>query len=203
MLNSRGVGFVTYSNEANAQFAKEAMAHQSLDHNEILNVRWATQDPNPVAQGREKRRVEEQAAAAIRAALPEEFVRELEGRDPEAVKKRRIEGSFGLKGYEVPEEVWYARGERPGAGVGAAAGGGGAKERGPVARRGHGRDGRGRGGGAGRGGGGWARRGEGEGDGREGEEEGGGGRVWVWERRSGAGRRGFGQARGRRGSRRE
>lgn len=112
MLNSRGVGFVTYSNEANAQFAKEAMAHQSLDHNEILNVRWATQDPNPVAQGREKRRVEEQAAAAIRAALPEEFVRELEGRDPAAVKKRRIEGSFGLKGYEVPEEVWYARGEQ-------------------------------------------------------------------------------------------
>ena len=87
------------------------MAHQSLDHSEILNVRWATQDPNPVAQGREKRRVEEQAAAAIRAALPEEFVAELEGRDPSATKKRRIEGSFGLRGYEVPEEVWYARGE--------------------------------------------------------------------------------------------
>ncbi|KAI5818089.1 hypothetical protein BZA77DRAFT_278367 [Pyronema omphalodes] len=111
VLNSRGVGFVTYVNEANAQFAKEAMAHQSLDHNEILNVRWATQDPNPVAQARDKRRVEEQAAAAIRAALPAEFVAELEGKDRGAAKKRRIEGSFGLAGYEVPEEVWYARGE--------------------------------------------------------------------------------------------
>jgi RNA recognition motif-containing protein len=110
-LNSRGVGFVTYSNEANAQFAKEAMAHQSLDHNEILNVRWATQDPNPVAQARDKRRVEEQAANAIRAALPAEFVAELEGKDKNAAKKRRIEGSFGLRGYEVLEEVWYARGE--------------------------------------------------------------------------------------------
>lgn len=28
MLNSRGVAFVTYVNEANAEFAKEAMAHQ-------------------------------------------------------------------------------------------------------------------------------------------------------------------------------
>lgn len=28
VLNTRGVAFVTYSNEANAQFAKEAMAHQ-------------------------------------------------------------------------------------------------------------------------------------------------------------------------------
>ncbi|KAG0643627.1 hypothetical protein HOY80DRAFT_345990 [Tuber brumale] len=110
VLNSRGVGFVTYSNEANAQFAKEAMAHQSLDHNEILNVRWATTDPNPMAQAREKRRIEEQAAAAIRQALPEEFVAELEGKNKDASKKRRIEGSFGLKGYEVPEEIWYARG---------------------------------------------------------------------------------------------
>lgn len=111
VLNSRGVGFVTYTNEANAQFAKEAMAHQSLDHNEILNVRWATVDPNPMAQARDKRRVEEQAAAAIRAALPEEFVKEVEGKDRESVKRRRVEGSFGLAGYEAPEEVWYARGQ--------------------------------------------------------------------------------------------
>ncbi|KAL7270127.1 Pre-mRNA-splicing factor [Rhizina undulata] len=112
VLNSRGVGFVTYSNEANAQFAKEAMAHQSLDNNEILNVRWATTDPNPMAQARDKRRIEEQAAAAIRQALPAEFVAELEGKDRGAAgKRRRIEGSFGLRGYEVPEEIWYARGE--------------------------------------------------------------------------------------------
>ncbi|KAI5806548.1 putative cell cycle control protein [Peziza echinospora] len=119
VLNSRGVGFVTYSNEANAQFAKEAMAHQSLDHNEILNVRWATVDPNPMAQARDKRRIEEQAAAAIRAALPQEFVREIEGKDHAAVKRRRIEGSFGLRGYEAPEEVWYARGQSGAGGAGA------------------------------------------------------------------------------------
>ncbi|EPS37650.1 hypothetical protein H072_8650 [Dactylellina haptotyla CBS 200.50] len=110
VLNSRGVAFVTYTNEANAQFAKEAMAHQSLDHNEILNVRWATVDPNPLAQARDKRRIEEQAAEAIRKALPAEYVAELEGKDPEARKRRKMESGFGLQGYEAPEEIWYNRG---------------------------------------------------------------------------------------------
>ncbi|KAL3474530.1 putative cell cycle control protein [Aspergillus californicus] len=109
VLTSRGVAFVTYTNEANAQFAKEAMAHQSLDHNEILNVRWATVDPNPLAQKREARRLEEQAAEAVRRALPEEFVAELEGRDPESRKRKKIEGTYGLQGYEPPDEVWFAR----------------------------------------------------------------------------------------------
>lgn len=63
-----------------------------------------------MAQARDKRRIEEQAAAAIRHALPAEFVAEIEGKDKNASKKRRIEGSFGLRGYEVPEEIWYARG---------------------------------------------------------------------------------------------
>ncbi|KAK6834673.1 hypothetical protein PG995_008160 [Apiospora arundinis] len=110
VLNSRGVGFVTYVNEANAQFAKEALAHQAFDHNEVLNVRWATADPNPMAQAREARRTEEQAADAIRRALPAEFVAELEGRDPEARKRRKIESSYGLEGYEAPDDIHFARG---------------------------------------------------------------------------------------------
>ncbi|KAL4928662.1 active spliceosome conformation promoter CWC2 [Aspergillus undulatus] len=119
VLTSRGVAFVTYTNEANAQFAKEAMAHQSLDHSEILNVRWATVDPNPLAQKREARRLEEQAAEAVRRALPADFVAELEGRDPEARKRKKIEGSYGLQGYEPPDEVWFARAkELEGAGDG-------------------------------------------------------------------------------------
>jgi hypothetical protein len=110
VLNTRGVAFITYSNEANAQFAKEAMAHQSLDHSEILNVRWATADPNPMAQAREARKIEEQAAEAIRRALPAEFVAEIEGRDPEARKRKRIEARFGLAGYEAPDDLYFARG---------------------------------------------------------------------------------------------
>ncbi|CAG8212882.1 unnamed protein product [Penicillium salamii] len=127
VLTGRGVGFVTYSTESNAQFAMEAMARQSLDHEvssipptsinkqstntkqEIINVRWATVDPNPMAQKREARRLEEQAAEAVRRALPAAFVAEIEGRDPEAKKRKKIEGSFGLQGYDVPDDVWHAR----------------------------------------------------------------------------------------------
>ena len=83
---------------------------RSLDHNEILNVRWATADPNPMAQKREARRIEEQAAEAIRRALPAEFVAEIEGKDPEARKRRKLESSYGLEGYEAPDEVHFARG---------------------------------------------------------------------------------------------
>ncbi|OBT55749.1 hypothetical protein VE04_03841 [Pseudogymnoascus sp. 24MN13] len=110
VLNTRGVAFVTYTTEANAQFAKEAMAHQSLDHEEVLNVRWATADPNPMAQAREARSIEEQAAEAVRGELPSEFVAQIEGRDGEAKKRRRVEGGFGLEGYEAPDEVFFARG---------------------------------------------------------------------------------------------
>jgi hypothetical protein len=109
VLTARGVAFITYLNEANSQFAKEAMAHQSLDNSEILNVRWATVDPNPASQKREAMRIEEQAAEAIRKALPAAYVAEIEGRDPEQKKRRKIEGGFGLEGYEAPDEVWYAK----------------------------------------------------------------------------------------------
>ncbi|KAF2862510.1 hypothetical protein K470DRAFT_255801 [Piedraia hortae CBS 480.64] len=114
VLPSRGVAFVTYVHLANAEFAKEAMAHQKLDHDECLNVRWATVDPNPAAQKREHRRLEEEAAEAIRSVLSASVVAETEGRpyngaDPEEERKRRcIEGSFGLPGYEAPDKVWYA-----------------------------------------------------------------------------------------------
>jgi RNA recognition motif-containing protein len=110
VLTARGVAFVTYVNEANSQFAKEAMAHQALDNNEVLNVRWATVDPNPLSAKREAARIEEQAAEAVRKALPADYVAELEGREtPEMRQRRKIESGFGLEGYEAPDDVWFAR----------------------------------------------------------------------------------------------
>jgi len=44
------IAFVRFRLRSNCEFAKEAMAGQSLDAHEILNVRWANDDPNPVAQ---------------------------------------------------------------------------------------------------------------------------------------------------------
>jgi hypothetical protein len=64
-LPGKGVAFVTYSNRLNAEFAKEAMSDQSLDNNEMINVRWATEDPNPRAQAEAKHAAERLAAAQI------------------------------------------------------------------------------------------------------------------------------------------
>lgn len=74
VLQYRSVAFVTYIHEVHAQFAKEAMACQSLDNDEILNVRWATEDPNPVQKVAEKRRLEEMGQEAIRARMDPRIV---------------------------------------------------------------------------------------------------------------------------------
>jgi hypothetical protein len=44
------IGFVRFRLRTNAEFAREAMSHQALENKEILNVRWAYDDPNPVAK---------------------------------------------------------------------------------------------------------------------------------------------------------
>ena len=49
-MNRLAIAFVRYRYRANAEFAKVAMANQSLDNKEVINVRWAMDDPNPVAR---------------------------------------------------------------------------------------------------------------------------------------------------------
>ncbi|KAF8501778.1 hypothetical protein F5888DRAFT_1675521 [Russula emetica] len=137
VLQYRSVAFVTYVSEHHAQFAKEAMACQSLDNDEILNVRWATEDPNPTSKVAEKRRLEEIGQAAIRARMDPrvvdamQAVRALEegreyhaedgyadedleaGPDQPEGKRRRIEmpetGQF--EGMEDPPEPQEAEAE--------------------------------------------------------------------------------------------
>lgn len=74
ILQYRSVAFVTYEHECHAQFAKEAMACQSLDNDEILNVRWATEDPNPTAKVAEKRRLVDMGQEAIQAKMDPKMV---------------------------------------------------------------------------------------------------------------------------------
>ncbi|EST05265.1 RNA recognition motif domain protein [Kalmanozyma brasiliensis GHG001] len=69
VLTGRSCAFVTYKYEANAQFAKEAMLNQSLDHNEIINVRWSSDDPNPAAQKRNLEQMRRQGEKAIMAGM--------------------------------------------------------------------------------------------------------------------------------------
>ena len=74
VLQYRSVAFVTYVSELHAQFAKEAMACQSLDNDEILNVRWATEDPNPTSKVQEHERLQELGKVAIRERMDERIV---------------------------------------------------------------------------------------------------------------------------------
>jgi hypothetical protein len=69
VLDGRGIAFVTFSNAYEAQFAKEAMSNQQLDHDEMLNVRWAGDDPNPRVVEEEKARAEEEARQAMEDRL--------------------------------------------------------------------------------------------------------------------------------------
>ena len=120
VLQYRSVAFVTYIHEANGQFAREAMSCQSMDNDEILNVRWATEDPNPTTKVIEKRRLEEIGTAGIASKLDSGMVdalraiRELEGgsldeplveevQEPPS-KRRKFEASVEDEPDEEEEE---------------------------------------------------------------------------------------------------
>ncbi|CAH7674788.1 hypothetical protein BY996DRAFT_4585019 [Phakopsora pachyrhizi] len=81
VLNGRGCGFVTYVSELGAQFAKEAMMCQSIVDEEILNVRWATEDPNPSAKRKEHARLIQIGSEAIGAKLNPDLVDAIEALD--------------------------------------------------------------------------------------------------------------------------
>jgi hypothetical protein len=77
VVRGKSIAFVRYVFRASAEFAKESMNNQSLQPAwwpgapaapEVLNVRWAYDDPNPVAIRRNKREREEAFADAARRA---------------------------------------------------------------------------------------------------------------------------------------
>lgn len=50
VVHRLSIAFPRYRLRTSAEFAKEAMSCQALDHAEILSIRWAHDDPNPVAK---------------------------------------------------------------------------------------------------------------------------------------------------------
>jgi len=69
-INDKGCAFVKYKSILNAEFAKEAMQLQALESDDVINVRWASSDPNPGVQEAHKRKVEEEVIETIKAQLP-------------------------------------------------------------------------------------------------------------------------------------
>ena len=70
VVPSKCIGFVRYKFRASAEFAKEAMMGQKLrgGGKEALVVRWANDDPNPVAVKRVKREREDTVIDALHRA---------------------------------------------------------------------------------------------------------------------------------------
>ena len=72
VLEAKGVAFVRYKCRASAEFAREAMQRQPLDNNEVLNIRWATADPNPWVAKRKQQRNEKTLERAVVKSLPDD-----------------------------------------------------------------------------------------------------------------------------------
>ncbi|ODQ82309.1 hypothetical protein BABINDRAFT_158931 [Babjeviella inositovora NRRL Y-12698] len=112
VIHSKNIAFVTFTTELAAQFAKEAMANQLLDGNEILSIKWANQDPNPEAQQREKRQLEQQAVETVKQLLgsmdePAEKKQRLVIEDVEEVAPVVVEsaGLFDKSSLEVLKQL--------------------------------------------------------------------------------------------------
>lgn len=72
-LNNRNFAFVTFHNESNAQFAKEAMSHQTLTGKETLVVKWAAEDVTSESAAQDKLVMEKLAAETIQQVLSQDL----------------------------------------------------------------------------------------------------------------------------------
>lgn len=131
ILHNRGVAFVTYVSDLNAGFAKEAMANQSMDGDEILNVRyvdqfrpivlvanslleplpltlpffhifrWATEDPNPVQKVAEHRRIERLGAQGVATKINPDLIEAVQS--VQTLEKEEEEDYYPIEA-SAPEE---------------------------------------------------------------------------------------------------
>ena len=83
----RGFAFVRYRLRTAAEFAKIAMAEQALDHGETLNVRWAHDDPNPIARAHEEQAATARFLGAVQHALDDEHAAAAAAAAPPAAKR--------------------------------------------------------------------------------------------------------------------
>jgi len=65
VISSKNLAFVRYRFRSACEFGREAMNGQSLGKGEVLNVRWARDDPNPKAQEAIRRADADAAVAAL------------------------------------------------------------------------------------------------------------------------------------------
>ena len=118
----KSIAFVTYDIRASAEFAKECLSNQSLKGstaNEILNVRWAYDDQNPLAVIKRKRDAERELAQAVQVKAQQIGWDGLGQDDGDDINRYSVDDPYYLLPIEGEEE----EGERGvGGGVGLVAG---------------------------------------------------------------------------------
>eukprot|EP01111_Echinosteliopsis_oligospora_P003065 TRINITY_DN1493_c0_g1_i1.p1 TRINITY_DN1493_c0_g1~~TRINITY_DN1493_c0_g1_i1.p1 ORF type:complete len:483 (-),score=118.93 TRINITY_DN1493_c0_g1_i1:68-1516(-) len=68
-IKTKNIAFVRYYMRESAEFAREAMQNQSLDHKECLEIKWASDDQNPLAKVYEDRERHRNSAVALNKRL--------------------------------------------------------------------------------------------------------------------------------------
>jgi hypothetical protein len=99
VIHRLSIAFPRYRLRTSAEFAKEAMACQTLDQDEILSIRWAHDDPNPVAKDSIQRADRDALVALMKAKgislTPAGFDYPVDYVLPEA-KRMRLEEGGGI-----------------------------------------------------------------------------------------------------------
>ena len=110
VIAHRSICFVRFRLRAATEFAKEAMANQKLgkdgEFGQVLNVRWAMDDPNPAARAAKKRANEDAMHALMNAremgmgagmTMPQQAVVAQDGRDQDATSDNAQRASKRVK----------------------------------------------------------------------------------------------------------
>lgn len=121
VIHRLSICFVRYRLRSSTEFAREAMGNQALEAGEVLNLRWAYDDPNPVAQEALERADVDATVAMLRArgvqvdpSSTDHIEAPSEYKMPEA-KRPRLEG-----GEQVPDDMLYPNTDGQYAGAGGA-----------------------------------------------------------------------------------
>jgi hypothetical protein len=121
VIHRLSICFVRYRHRVCAEFAKEAMGNQALEDDEVLSIRWAFDDPNPVAKQAAERADHDAIIAMVKAkgiSTEDAAFNYPESYDMPTSKRQKIEGGTVAsypdtdKQYEQYAQLSYAEPEQ-------------------------------------------------------------------------------------------
>ncbi len=116
IIHRLSIAFVRYRLRSSTEFAREAMLGQPLDAGEVLNVRWAYDDPNPVAKEAMERADMDATMAMLRArgvkVDPSEMDHIEVPHDFQMPDPKRLKAENGTEDVHVSQHMLYPNTDR-------------------------------------------------------------------------------------------